>query len=186
MKLNYLPWLNSNDANFKEGAGLHAVSSSYIRQNLMLFWIFFVLCFHFLLHPSISFVCAPSASWSMWCLRMNGQEMERTGKVVKFPQDGVVLVRRPRGLGALSPPPSLCPSLTGWLSDMAVILSHPFICLPNGNPLFSLHLQLFFSFFFASVPFFILRLPLWHSELWAVLLIWLRNPHLNNDWRRFI
>lgn len=99
------------------------------------------------------FVFAPSACWSMWHPRMNGHEMGRTEKVVKFPGDGVFLVRRRRGLGALSPLSSLCPSLTGWLSYIAVILSHPFICLPNGNPpcfLFTFSFS-FFSFRFCPI-----------------------------------
>lgn len=92
---------------------------------------------------------------------MNGDVMERTGTVVKSPQDGVILVGRRRGLGTLSPPPpSLCPSLAGWLSDIAVILSRPFICLPNENPPVFSSPSVVFAFFFASVPFLSLPPPL--------------------------
>lgn len=84
---------------------------------------------------SFSPVFATTVFWSMWHLRMNDHEMERTGKVVKSLQEGVILARQRQGLGALPPLlPSLCPSLTRSLSDIAVILSCPFICLPNGNP----------------------------------------------------
>lgn len=143
-------------------------------------WIFFVPFFHILPHQSFFFVFAPSACWSMWHPRMNGHEMGRTGKVIKFPGDGVFLVRWCRGLGALSPPPSLCPSLTGWLSDIAVILSLPFICLPNGNPPCFLFTFSFPFFSFASVPFLSLRPPLWRPELLAVLLIGLGEPNFND------
>lgn len=43
-------------------------------------------------------------------------------------------MRQSQRLVALSLCLSLCPSLTCQLSDVAVILGRPFICLSNGNP----------------------------------------------------
>lgn len=118
--------------------------------------------------------------------RMTGHETEGTGKVVKSLRDGVILARQRQGLGALSPPPpSLCPSLTLRLSDNAVILNRPFICLPNGNP--PLCFLFTFSFFWllcliSHSP----SSPVTHIELLAVPLIQLRNPNLNNNFSCFV
>lgn len=69
---------------------------------------------------------------------------------------------------------------------MAVILSHPFICLPNGNPPSSLHLQLFFSLFSSLLSHFSFSFLPCDTELLAVLLIGSCNPNLNNYWRSLI
>lgn len=61
-------------------------------------------------------------------------------EIVFFTQPCISLGNR----SSFSPSPSLCPSWTCQLSDIAVILSHSFIGLSNGNPpVFSLHSPFF-------------------------------------------
>lgn len=75
-------------------------------------------------------------TWGWTVMLQRGQKRSSTLSI----WDGVFPVRQSQTLVALSLCLSLCPSLTCRLSDVAVILSHPFICLSNGNPpLVSLH-----------------------------------------------